>query len=317
MYVGKAFKRKNDASGEFFTVLDEQGDLLVLDTGARCKISTLNENYVQVDTIDPTAFFNTSANALRAAADGRTVSAGESGPSSPVGMLPATSQFLNDARGPQVNEQHVMHQQQMLVQQQQQNLQPIVPAGPAQQPMQAGPPPIGQPLVGARTYAPQAFAPADYEKDDPNSTAHILPITDMVQPGMPYPVLQPGQRPLPAPVAEAAEIAIFRRVKRGQNTTLKLSVDVEVPTPTAGATMDDMFELSYVDFLTDEIMMRMSSDRDFLRQHVRDQIDVYINGVKKKKRSSKQPAPVAAVVVEAPKPKRAPRPRKRKEAEAA
>ena len=66
MFVGKAYKRKNDPASPRFIVIDQQGDFLTFESGERCKTTTLMDQFNE-DYIDPAFFWAPKPSLLAAA----------------------------------------------------------------------------------------------------------------------------------------------------------------------------------------------------------------------------------------------------------
>lgn len=66
MLAGKSYKRKDDPHSPRYTVQEQQGDFVLFETGERCKITTLMDQFSE-DYIDPQAFWKPKTSAIATA----------------------------------------------------------------------------------------------------------------------------------------------------------------------------------------------------------------------------------------------------------
>jgi hypothetical protein len=293
MYIGKHYRNKADPSAEPFTVLEELGEVLKLSNGATCKITTLTENYVQTDQIDPESFFRNSANVLQSAVNGRPVSTGDGG----AGPSQSTSQIMGDAPaayvpprvttppppaiGRPVTEQYGPPAEQYYPETQPQQQQPMHYPPPQQQ-------------------MPQQQLPQHYPQQMPPQQQQPMYYPQQQAYPQNYPQ-QPQQPSYPQPAApNPREDAsrILRNIKRSNEVTFNFELVVNVPSQDVARMANNMFnDMSYVDFLTEDLLTRISYDKAYLGTRIREQLLSYINGEEKKpeeKKRQRKAAPAPA-----------------------
>jgi hypothetical protein len=99
---------------------------------------------------------------------------------------------------------------------------------------------------------------------------------------VPAPPAAPQARPIqpvravvqevPAPVQVSPEIAIFNRVKRLNDFKLNFSYDIKVPAEDQLKMLDTMFELSYIDYLADDLVNEITQDPTQFKEMIKEQI---------------------------------------------
>lgn len=85
---------------------------------------------------------------------------------------------------------------------------------------------------------------------------------------------------------ESPEISLFKKMKRNYKVNLLLKITELIPDPKNIQIMNNMFDMSVVDYLTNDIFMKIVGDPHDFKQLIKEQIEATIN---KKPKKAKKP----------------------------
>ena len=83
---------------------------------------------------------------------------------------------------------------------------------------------------------------------------------------------------------EPVEYSIFRRVKRGNEIVLSIDLVVKLPDSTKISTLDEMFEIPFVDYLAEDVVKNQNVD---IYNLIRNSIENYVYSPKKTRSKTK------------------------------
>lgn len=113
---------------------------------------------------------------------------------------------------------------------------------------------------------------------------------------------QPAEHRNAPPPAVDIEGQFFNKIKTTEKVTLKIELDVLLPTPERMEMVNDMFERSYISFFTDELILRMSIGEIDIKKAISTQLETYMKKNKApiakapRKAKPRKPAPKKKVV---------------------
>jgi hypothetical protein len=126
----------------------------------------------------------------------------------------------------------------------------------------------------------------DWDDDDIdiNQVAAVPTPTPQAHLTQPAPVQQIRSAPVKAQVQavpqQPAEVAVFQRTKRLNDLDLKFDYTIKVPADDQLKLLDNLFELSYLDYLADDLVAEIMSDPTAFKDKLKEQLTNHFYGKK-------------------------------------